>query len=63
MAAAATIACLILSYARFVGYDELNRILTKLAVMIAGMSEFLPAAFLGKCSDNTSKNYNGCRFY
>ena len=39
---------MILPYAWVVGYDELDRILTSLAVMIAGMPAFLPAAFLSQ---------------
>lgn len=48
MAALALMACLILPYAWVVGYDELDRILPTLAVMIAGMPAFLPAAFLSQ---------------
>lgn len=39
---------MILPYAWVVGYDELDRILPTLAVMIAGMPAFLPAAFLSQ---------------
>ncbi|MGB7325341.1 MAG: hypothetical protein WBD31_10760 [Rubripirellula sp.] len=48
MAASALIACLILPYAWVVGYEELDRILPTLAVMIAGMPAFLPAALLSQ---------------
>ncbi len=48
MSASALIACMILPYAWVVGYDELDRILPTLAVMIAGMPAFLPAALLSQ---------------
>lgn len=47
-AVVALIACLILPYAWVVGYDELNRLLPTLAVMIAGLPAFLPAALLSQ---------------
>ncbi len=46
LAGSALGACMILPYAWVVGYDELDRLLPALAVMIAGMPAFLPAAFL-----------------
>ena len=48
MAASALIGVMILPYAWVVGYDELDRILPTLAVMIAGIPAFLPAAFLSQ---------------
>ena len=48
MAGSALIACMILPYAWLVGYEELDRVLPTLAVMIAGMPAFLPAAFLSQ---------------
>jgi hypothetical protein len=48
MASTALLACMILPYAWIVGYDELDRLLPALAVMIAGMPAFLPAAFLSQ---------------
>ncbi|MGB7345192.1 MAG: hypothetical protein WBD20_13340, partial [Pirellulaceae bacterium] len=48
MPASALMACLILPYAWVVGYDELDQILPTLAVMIAGMPAFPPAAFLSQ---------------
>ncbi|TWU46564.1 hypothetical protein [Rubripirellula reticaptiva] len=48
MAGSALIACMILPYAWVVGYDELDRILPALVVMIAGMPAFLPAALLSQ---------------
>lgn len=48
MASTALLACMILPFAWIVGYDELDRLLAALAVMIAGMPAFLPAAFLSQ---------------
>ncbi|MCO8122536.1 hypothetical protein NHH03_12385 [Stieleria sp. TO1_6] len=48
MASTALLACMILPYAWIVGYDELDRLLPALTVMIAGMPAFLPAAFLSQ---------------
>lgn len=48
MAGSALVACMILPYAWVVGYDELDRILPDLAVMIAGMPAFIPAALLSQ---------------
>ena len=48
LASLALIACMILPYAWAVGYEELDRILPTLAVMIAGMPAFLPTALLSQ---------------
>ncbi|WP_419190007.1 hypothetical protein [Stieleria marina] len=48
LAASALIGVMILPYAWVVGYDELDRLLPTLAIMIAGMPAFLPAAFLSQ---------------
>jgi hypothetical protein len=48
MASTALLACMILPYAWIVGYDELDRLLPALAVMITGMPALLPAVFLGQ---------------
>lgn len=48
IAGSALVACMILPYTWVLGYDELQRILPTLAVMIAGMPAFLPAALLGQ---------------
>ena len=48
MAASALIGVMILPYAWVVGYDELDRILPTMAVIIAGMPAFLPAALLSQ---------------
>ncbi|EMI40750.1 hypothetical protein [Rhodopirellula sp. SWK7] len=48
MAAAALFGCMILPYAWVVGYDELDRILPALVVVIAGMPAVLPAALLSQ---------------
>jgi hypothetical protein len=48
MAASALVACMALPYAWVVGYKELGRILPDLAVMVAGMPAFVPAALIGR---------------
>lgn len=48
MAASALLACMILPYAWLAGYDELDRMLPMIAVMIAGMPAFLPGALLSQ---------------
>lgn len=48
MAGSALSACMILPYAWVVGYDELDRILPMLAVTLAGMPGFLPAAMISQ---------------
>jgi len=48
MAGSALVACMIMPYAWVVGYDELDRVLPNLAIMIAGMPAFIPAAMLSQ---------------
>ncbi|WP_442510436.1 hypothetical protein SH528x_002057 [Novipirellula sp. SH528] len=48
MAASALVGCMILPYAWVVGYDELDRILPTLAVLVAGMPSFLPAVLISQ---------------
>lgn len=46
MATAALLACMILPYVWVVAYDELDRMLPALAIMIGGMPAFAPAALI-----------------
>ena len=62
MAGFALLGVMTLPYAWVLGYDELDRILPALFVMIGGLPAFVPAALLGKLFGQHFLNRNGWRF-